>query len=73
MAPSLGGGLRAALDQLLAIDRFMDLLAVLFVIVMLLYGAWVAPRIRIILAVAAVTAVMCTFVWLKISRWLARR
>jgi len=61
------------LDQVLAFDRFMDLLGVLFVIAMLLYGAWVAPRLRLILAVAVATALMSSFVWLKVARWLARR
>jgi len=61
------------LDQVLAFDRFMDLLGVLFVIAMLLYGAWVAPRLRLILAVAVATALMSSFMWLKVARWLARR
>ena len=73
VAPSSGGGLRMVLDQVLAFDRFMDLLGVLFVIAMLLYGAWVAPRLRLILAVAVATALMSSFMWLKVARWLARR
>ena len=73
VAPSLGSELRAALGQLLAFDRLMDLVAVLFVIAMLLYGAWVVPRLRLVLAVAVATAMGCTLVWLKAAKWLARR
>jgi len=73
VAPSLGTSLRGLLAQVLAFDRIMDLVGVLFVIAMLLYGAWVAPRLRLILAVAVATVIISSLVWLKVARWLARR
>ena len=73
VAPSLGGGFREVLEQLLAFEHVMDLLGVLFFAGVLLYGAWVAPRLRLILAVGVATVVGCTFVCFKIARWVGLR
>ena len=73
VTPSEGRGLWASFEGLLAFDRFMDLLAVLLVIGMLLYGAWIAPRLRLVLAVGVATALGCSFLWAKVAKWLPRR
>src|SRR5712691_4298405 len=51
------GSLLTALDQLLVVDRILDLIGILFILALLLYGAWVAPRVRYVLGSAAVTVV----------------
>src|SRR6266704_3077458 len=38
------GSLLAALDQLLVVDRILDLIWILFILALLSYGAWVVPR-----------------------------
>jgi len=73
VAQSSGGKLRVALNQYLALERLIDLLALGFVIAMLLYGAWVAPKLRLILAVAVVTGIGCSLVWVKTKKWLVQR
>ena len=64
-----GGMLRGALEQFFHLDRVGDLVALLFIIAMLLYGAWVAPRLRVVLEVAVPTVVMSSFVWSRLKRW----
>jgi hypothetical protein len=73
IAPSAPSGLRAALQGYFAFERLMDLLVMLFFVAMLLYGAWVAPRLRLILLVAGFTAIGCSFVWVKTRKWLLGR
>jgi hypothetical protein len=67
------GGLRGVLDNLPAFDEVIDLLFVVFFVAMHLYGAWVAPRLRPVLAVSVATIVVCSFSWFKIASWVARR
>src|SRR6266704_1178008 len=64
------GSLLAGLDQLLVVDRILDLLGILFILALLSYGAWVAPRVRYVLGSAAVTVVACWVVWRTISKWI---
>ena len=64
------GSLLAALDQLVAVDRILDLIGILFILALLSYGAWVAPRVRYVLGSAVLTVVACWMAWRTISRWL---
>jgi len=66
-------GLMKLLEQLVIIDRFADLAISLFLVAMLLYGAIVAPRLRIVECVAGGTALLCWWCWRTVSRWLTRR
>src|SRR6266571_4577646 len=71
-ADATGGGVLAFFEQLASIDRIGDLLGLLFIVAMLLYGAWVAPRLRVIVAFACVTVVLCCLVWRVVGKWLKR-
>jgi hypothetical protein len=68
VAPSLGAGLRSALQHLLVLGHGMYLLVMLFFVALL-----VAPRLRIILGVGVITVIGCSCVWFKVASWLARR
>ena len=59
---------RSFLSGLLTLDRLGDSLALLFILAMLLYGAWVAPRLRLIVAIAALTVGLCCLAWRGIGR-----
>jgi hypothetical protein len=61
------------LEQLLKFDHVFDLLGVLFFAAVLLYGAWVEPRLRLVLAVGVATVVGCSFICFKIARWVGLR
>jgi hypothetical protein len=73
VVPWLGGGLRGVLDNLPTFDEVTDLVFVVLLIAMHLYGAWVAPRLRSILAVSVATIIVCSLAWFKIASWVARR
>lgn len=62
--------LRDAVNSLFALDRWADLAAVGFILLMLLYGAIVAPRLRYILFVAVITAAVAWRVVQYVMRWL---
>ena len=64
------GSFSAFFVQVATIDHLWDLLGLLFVLAMLLYGAWVAPRLRLILAVAAVTVGLCCLGWRGVRKLL---
>jgi len=53
-----------------AVDRILDLIGILFILALLSYGAWVAPRVRYVLGSAVLTVVACWMAWRTISRWL---
>jgi len=62
------GSFREVLDQMIVMDRILDLVGILFILALLLYGAWVTPRVRYILGSAAITVVVCWLVWRTISK-----
>jgi len=67
-----GSMVAAGLRRLLVLDMIWDLVAVLFILAMLLYGAWVAPHLRYVLGVALITVVVCSLAWRTIRKSLAR-
>ena|SRR2546425_2841762 len=69
---SPSGTLFAFFAQFAAIDRLGDLLGLLFIVAMLLYGAWVAPRLRLIVAVAIITVALCCLGWRGVGKLLKR-
>jgi len=67
-APSEGRGVRPLL-ALLAIDELYVFAGRLVLIAMVLYGAWVAPRIRWAVLGAAITYVVLSLLWRLAARW----
>jgi len=43
-----------------------------FILALLLYGAWVTPRVRYILGSAAITVLTCWLGWRTITKWVSR-
>ena len=64
---------RTVIEQFFAFDRLVDLVSVLFVVAMLVYGAVVAPRLRYILAAALITVAVTWWVFRLVRRWLPQR
>ena len=62
--------LRDLAEHLFTLDRWVDLVGVGFIVIMLGYGAIVAPRLRYILFVAILTVVMAWWVMRLVMRWL---
>jgi len=44
-----------------------------FIIAMILYGAWVAPKLRVAVAVAVVVILACSLVWRALGSRRRRR
>jgi hypothetical protein len=59
---------QAFMGGVAVLDRIGDLVGLLLILAMLLYGAWVAPRLRLAIAVAALTVGLCCLVWRAVRR-----
>jgi hypothetical protein len=68
-----GTPLRAWLEHVVAFDRVADMIGVVLVVAMLVYGAVVAPRLRYVLASAVVTMAVAWWLWQSITKWLHRQ
>jgi len=65
--------LRTAEKAIHTADQLYDLVLCVIVIAMMTYGAIVAPRLRLILLVAVVTAAVLWWGWQGLQKWLASR
>jgi hypothetical protein len=69
-ARTSSGWFRAALSHILVLDRVGDLIMALLFVSVLLYGAWIVPRLRVVVGVAVATAIVLALLWRKVARWL---
>ena len=60
-------------DALFTFDRVYVLVTRLVLLAMVLYGAWLAPRLRWVLLAAVSTLALLHVLWHYVARWLGAR
>jgi len=71
--PTLWAALVTAFGKILVVGHVLELIFALVVIIALLYGAWVEPRIRIAIVTGIATTIVATVIYAKVRAWLAPR